>query len=229
MAAIKKLFIFDLDGTIADTVESLAYSVNQCLRAAGLPEHPMDKYKYFAGEGAAVMLKRSLAAAGDTGLTHFEEAMEHYRNIFAQGCLYRVKPYDGMPQALQSLKDRGMKLAVLTNKADENAHPLVEQIYGKGFFDLILGQNDTHKRKPSPEGVYLIQNHFRADARECVYVGDTSTDMETGKAAGLYTVGVTWGFRDRQELEAAHADQIITHPSQLLTLPGLEDSFYSPL
>lgn len=222
MTAKKRLFIFDLDGTIADTVESLAFSVNQCLQAAGLPGHPADKYRYFAGEGAAVMLKRSLIAAGDSSLAHFDETMERYPKIFEQGCLYRVKAYDGMPEALQALKDQGVKLAVLTNKADENAHPLVEQIYGKGFFDLILGQNDTHKRKPSPEGVYLIQKHFAAGPEDCVYVGDTCTDMQTGRAAGLYTVGVTWGFRDRQELEDGHADYIIDHPSQLLTLPGQE-------
>lgn len=218
----KKLFIFDLDGTIADTVESLAHSVNQCLRAMGLPEHPAEKYRYFAGEGAAVLLKRSLAAAGDIELSHFEEAMDLYRRIFTQGCLYHVKPYDGMPEALQALKEQGIKLAVLTNKADENAHPLVELLYGKGFFDFILGQDDTHKRKPSPEGVFLIEKHFAAAAEECIYVGDTSTDMQTGKAAGIYTAGVTWGFRDRLELEANKADIIIDHPSQLLTLPGVQ-------
>lgn len=213
-----KACILDIDGTLLDSVESIAYVANQVLKEYGLTPQPVESYKYFAGDGADELMKRALRAAGDPEMIHYEEGRTLYREIFAKDPFYHVKAFDGMPETLLALKKKGVRLAVLSNKPHPAAVKAIEGIYGKACFDVILGQREGMKRKPSPEGAWLIADNFGVPPKECMYVGDTNTDMQTGKSAGMYTIGVTWGFRDRSELVENCADIIIDHPTELISV-----------
>ena len=213
-----KVFIFDLDGTLADTVESIAYSANMAIEKAGLKGNPVEAYKKFAGDGAAEMLRRSLRAAGDKELKYFPQVEEYYKEIFSKHCLYHVTPYEGVMDTLEKLKKAEVKIAVLSNKPHNRTVDVVEGLFGKEYFDVIQGQRTEIERKPSPAGANKIRDFFKVSSAECVYVGDTNTDMLTGKRANMFTIGVTWGFRDRQELQEYGADRIIDKPKELLEL-----------
>lgn len=213
---MKKAVIFDLDGTLTNTLKSLWKSTNMALATAGLPPHEIDRYKYFAGNGAKELIRKSLIADGDTQLVHFDSVMEAYNRIFEEYCMYEVKPYDGIPELLKALKERGLHLAVNSNKPQPRTVDVVEQIFGKDTFDLLVGQCEERKRKPAPDGVNYILEQLHLDKEDVLYIGDTCTDMQTGKSAGVFTVGALWGFRDRQELVENHADAIIEKPLELL-------------
>lgn len=213
-----KACILDIDGTLLDSVESIAYVANKVLNTYGLPSQPVEAYNYYAGDGADELMKRALTASGDKELVNFERGRTLYREIFAVDPLYKVTAFEGMPEALEELKKCGVRLAVLSNKPHTAAVKAIEAIYGEDCFDIIQGQEEGIPRKPSPEGAWMIAERFGVKPEECMYVGDTNTDMQTGKRAGMMTIGVTWGFRDRKELEDNHADVIIDHPSELLTI-----------
>lgn len=213
-----KAGIFDLDGTLADTVDSMAYSANLALRELGFGELSAERFKYFAGDGAKELVKRCLIASGDEACSRFEDMQRLYRIYFGKYCMYHVKPYDGIRHLLEAMKREGMKIAVLSNKPHAQAIDVVESIFGKGYFDHVQGQTEKIPRKPDPTGALHIAEVFGVKPSECLYMGDTNTDMKTGKAAGMFTIGVLWGFRTREELERNHADRIVGHPSEIETL-----------
>lgn len=213
---MKKAVIFDLDGTLTDTLKSLWKSTNMALATAGLPPHEIDSYKYFAGNGAKELIRKSLIADGDAQLVHFDSVMEAYNRIFEEYCMYEVKPYDGIPELLKALKEKGLHLAVNSNKPQPRTVDVVEEIFGKDTFDLLVGQCEERRRKPAPDGVNYILEQLHLNKEDVLYIGDTCTDMQTGKSAGVFTVGALWGFRDRQELVENHADAIIEKPLELL-------------
>lgn len=213
---MKKAVIFDLDGTLSDSIHSIKYCTDKALEPWGYGPFTIEQCCYFVGDGAANLVKRALAASGDTELTHYQEAFARYREIFAENCMYEVKPYEGVIELLQALKERGIAIAVLSNKPHAETVNVVESLFGKGYFDVIQGQKENVAIKPSPEGVFQILLQLDLTAREILYLGDTSTDMKTGKSAGAFTVGALWGFRDRKELEENHADAMIEKPLQLL-------------
>lgn len=213
-----KAAIFDLDGTLADTIESLASAGNDMLLQCGFSPLPKKDYCYFAGDGADILVRRALRAAGDETETQFEKAYQIYCNIFAKDCTYKVKAFDGMEEVLWNLKRKNIKLGVLTNKPHKSAVKVVETLYGKQLFDCIVGQIEGLPKKPDCTGALKLAEKFQSKPEECLYIGDTNVDMKTGKCAGMYTVGVLWGFRTRKELEENHADIIIEKPDKLLTL-----------
>ena len=213
---MKKAVIFDLDGTLTNTLKSLWKSTNMALATAGLPPHEIDSYKYFAGNGAKELIRKSLIADGDTELVHFDSVMEAYNRIFEEYCMYEVKPYDGIRELLKALKEKGLHLAVNSNKPQPRTVDVVEEIFGKDTFDLLVGQCEERRRKPAPDGVNYILEQLHLDKADVLYIGDTCTDMQTGKSAGVFTVGALWGFRDRQELVENHADAIIEKPLEPL-------------
>lgn len=213
-----KAAIFDLDGTTGDTVESLAWSANACLRQMNLPEQPTENFNYYAGDGARVMLTRCLKDAGDPEGARLEEMLSYYWDVFKDGCTVGVKSYPGLPEVLKELKTQGIRLAICSNKAQLYSELVVEAIYGPELFDQVMGERPDHARKPSPEGPLMIARDFGVLPEQCLYIGDTNTDMLTGLAAGMKTVGVTWGFRTRQELEEAGAQVIIDRAEELLAL-----------
>lgn len=215
---MKKAVIFDLDGTLSDSIASIKYCGDKALGAFGYGPFTEQQYKYFVGDGAANLIRRALAAGGDTELVHFQEVFALYREIFRENCMYQVKPYEGIPELIEGLKEKGIKIAVLSNKPHVETVNVIETLFGEGCFDSIQGQKENVAIKPSPEGVFQILKALELTAEEILYLGDTATDMKTGKSAGAFTVGALWGFRDRAELEEGGADVIIEHPLQVLKL-----------
>lgn len=209
--------IFDLDGTLADTLESMAFVANKILQEFGLRTLPTDNFRYYSGEGARMLMKRCLKDAGDTELLHWEDGERRYREIFAEDPMYRVVPYEGMTETLKVLRENGVRTAVCSNKPHPAAVKVIEILF-PGMFDMVLGQSSEIPRKPAPDGVLKIAETFGVEPQECMYVGDTYTDMRTGKAAGAFTVGALWGFRDREELQDGGADRIAEKPLDLLKL-----------
>ena len=214
---MKKAVIFDLDGTLADTIASITYCGNLALSRFGLPSFGEEDYKHFVGDGAAMLIRRALLAAGDERLEHFDEVYETYLEIFAKDCMYQVKPYEGICALLEELKRLSVRIAVLSNKPDRDSLRVVEALFGKGYFDFVQGQRADIPRKPDPAGVYRIMEAFVLPAGDFLYVGDSGVDMKTGRAAGIFKVGVLWGFRDREELVENGADAVISKPLELLS------------
>jgi len=213
---MKKAVIFDLDGTLSDSIHSIKYCGDEAVASLGFGPFSVEQYKYFVGDGAENLIKRMLVAAGDVSLTHFQEAFARYKELFREGCMYQVKPYDGIRELLAELKEKGIALAVLSNKPHAETIQVIEALFGKDYFDVIQGQKEGVAIKPSPEGVFQILEQLALTPEDILYLGDTATDMKTGKSAGAFTIGALWGFRDRKELEEACADGIIDHPLQLL-------------
>lgn len=215
-----KCCVFDLDGTLVNSIYAIQKSVNETLKAYKLGPITVEDTKIFVGDGYKKLVERALAACGDKELTHYEEAVDRYAEIFKDCCMYRVEAYDGIPQLLEFLKSHGLKVAVLSNKPHPRTIDNVEGVFGKGYFDRVYGEREDMgiRRKPAPDGVWSILEEFGATPKECLYFGDTNTDMETGKQAGVDTVGVTWGFRTRKELEAYSPRLIADHPSQVIGL-----------
>ena len=211
-----KACIFDLDGTLTNTLESMTYSVNLTLEEMGLSKITKDQCRLFVGNGARVLMEKSLKAAGDTDASRIEEGMEIYGRIFDRNCTYHVTPYEGIPEMLKALKDRGIHLAVLSNKPDRQTVKVVKEIFGDNIFDYAQGQKDGIRRKPAPDGVWYLMEQMQVSKEECLYIGDSEVDAATGKNAGLKTIGVLWGFRDRKTLETAGADHLIERPEELL-------------
>ena len=213
-----RAFIFDLDGTLTDTLESLTYSVNETMKEIGLPGITSGQCREFVGNGAKVLIEKTLKASGDEELARFDEAFAAYQRIFDKCCTYRVKPYPGIPEMLIEMKERGLRLGVLSNKPDRQAVHVVEEIFGKGVFDHIQGQKDDVPRKPDPTAVLSIAGKFGASPSETLYIGDSEVDIVTGKAAHMDTVAVSWGFRSRNELEAAGAERIADTADEILRI-----------
>lgn len=210
--------LFDLDGTIADSLESLSYVTNKVLGECGLKQLETEKFRYYAGDGAKTLVERALKEAGDVELKQFETAYAKYEEYFAKDCNYKVQAFSGMLETLQEIKKKGIKLGVVTNKAQKNAELVVEELYGKDLFNIIIGYTLERPKKPHPAQAVYAMECLGVKPEETVYVGDTDVDMKTGIAAKCYTVGVLWGFRTKEELEANHAQVIIEKVEQLLEI-----------
>ena len=191
--------------------------LEEILEKLELTPQPVENFKYYSGEGADMLIRRCLKDAGDPELMHYEECRSLYREKFDADPLYKVVPYDGIMETLKELKNRGMKLAVCSNKPHVAAVKVIAQMFD-GYFDLVIGQSDEIRRKPAPDGPLKAAQEFGVTPSECMYVGDTKTDMETGNAAKMHTVGVLWGFRDRWELESNGAEIIAEKPQDLLKI-----------
>lgn len=211
-----KACIFDLDGTLTNTLESLTYSVNETLKEMGYPAITSEQCRQFVGNGARVLMERALKASGDEGLTRIEEGMQIYGRVFGENCNYHVAPYGGVVTMLNELREKQIHLAVLSNKPHRQTVDVVETFFGRDMFEVIQGQCDGIPRKPDPEGVYRILKQLGAAPGEGIYLGDSEVDMRTGKAAGLLTIGANWGFRSREILESSGADATIDHAEELL-------------
>ena len=213
-----KACVFDLDGTLTDTLESLTYSVNETMKELGLPEITSGQCREFVGNGAKVLIEKTLRAAGDENLTRFEEAFAAYQRIFDKYCTYHVAPYPGITEMLEDMKKQGMKLGVLSNKPDRQAVHVVEEIFGANVFDHIQGQKDGIPRKPDPAALLYIADEFGVESTETLYIGDSEVDGATGNAAGMDTVLVSWGFRSRSVLEAAKPRFIVDTTDEILKI-----------
>lgn len=215
---MKKAVIFDLDGTLADTLSSITYFANEALKTYGLSPISKDRYRYLVGNGAAKLVQGMLKESGDPELQLYHQVSQLYNSSYDENPLFLASPYPGILDLLQQLSDHGIKTAVLSNKPHSTTVQIVRQLFPQDQISLCFGQREGIPRKPDPAGVFAILKEWNLKPEDCLYVGDTCTDMQTGHNAGITTVGVLWGFRDRAELEENHADHIIAEPSQLLPL-----------
>lgn len=213
-----KAVLFDLDGTIADTVESIAVASNKALEACGLKTLPIEKYKYLAGDGSETLIRRAIFEAGDKEEKLFQKAFATYNVFFEENCTYHVTAFEGIKEMLENMKKNHMKMAVVTNKPHNRGIKVVEKVFGRDYFDFILGQNENMPRKPDPFMALYAAKALGVLPEDCMYVGDTNVDMQTGNAAGMFTVGVLWGFREKEELLANHAHALVSKPLELLEL-----------
>lgn len=210
--------IFDLDGTLLDTLTSLQNSVNATLAHYGLGPVDAAHMKRFVGDGYQKLVERALIYCGDRELVHYEDALKVYMAEFAVHSMDEVKPYAGICEMLAYLKSTDVKIAVLSNKPHEKTIYNLVEVFGEHYFDYAAGEREGIMRKPDPAGVYMIMEELGVKASECLYVGDTSTDMETGIAAGIDTVGVLWGFRDEEELGSYHPRYLVRKPQEIMTI-----------
>ncbi len=213
---MKKLFIFDLDGTILDTVHTIAYYVNDALSHFGFPENETDAYKYFAGNGVAHLVHRALDAHNLDTEENFNKVFPYYMENYNKNTLYKTEHFPNMPETLKALKEKGIKIAVVSNKPDSTVQPLLPHFFEDGLFDIAFGARENVPLKPDPAAVNEVIRLCGVEKQDVVYVGDTGTDMQTGKNAGLFTVGVLWGFRDEAELKENGANVTIEKPEELL-------------
>lgn len=212
------LCIFDLDGTLADTLDSLTFSVNETLKEMGLLPITAEKCRQFVGNGARVLMEKSLLEAGEADLRRMDEAMQIYGRIFDVNCTYHVVPYEGISDMLQAMRQKGMKLAVLSNKPHRQTVHVVETVFGKGVFQHIQGQMENIPRKPDPKAALKIAEALGVSTEDTVYIGDSEVDIATGTNAHMMTIGVTWGFRGRAILQEAGAAYIADSPEEILKL-----------
>lgn len=211
-----KVCIFDLDGTLTDTLDSLVFSVNETLKEMQLPPITRDQCRMFVGNGSRVLLTKSLKACGEGNISRIDEAMQIYDRIFRVNCTYHVIPYEGIPKLLEEMKASGIRMAVLSNKPDRNAVNVVEEIFGTDTFERVQGQKEGVPRKPDPAAALSIAEELGAEPSETLYIGDSEVDIATGEAAGMRTIGVSWGFRGRDALAEAGADLIADTPKEIM-------------
>ena len=213
-----KALLFDLDGTLADTLDDLADSMNWCLRRLGFPEHARDAYRYFVGDGISMLCRRALPENAQEAVPVLEEMM---RRRYAENMLIKTRPYPGISELLEALSARGLALCVFSNKPHDSTVRLVAALFPLARFACARGQLPGVPRKPHPAGALAIAQEVGIPPREFLYVGDTATDMLTARAAGMTPVGALWGFRDRRELQEAGAVHIVSQPAEILSLPEL--------
>ena len=212
---MKKLYIFDLDGTLADSLCDLADSVNIVLERHGFPTHDTEKYKYFVGNGAVKLIERALPEDRRTPEV-IQAVHAEYSKVYAERMLCKTKPYDGIKELLAELKGRGCKLAVASNKPDDCTVNVVESLFGKDIFDTIHGKREGVPTKPSPDIMYQIMEELGFEPDECIHSGDSNVDVATAHNAGIECIGCTWGFRTEEELITAGADHIVRTPKDIL-------------
>ncbi len=211
------LVIFDLDGTLLDTIDDIALSMNAMLEKQGFPTHVRDAYKYFVGSGARVLAERSLPedARTEGNISRLLEDFIPYYELHKkdQTCVY-----EGMTETLEELSRRGVLLAVASNKPHALMPDILQYYFPKLPFSLFFGQRPGHPVKPDPEIVFDILSGLKVEKEQALYVGDTAVDMQTAHAAGLKAAGALWGFRTREELLAERADFLLEQPREIVGL-----------
>ncbi len=208
--------VFDLDGTLLDSLGDLADSVNFALEKAGYPTHEEQAYRYFVGSGAKKLIERALPKGLEKRADYpvlFKQVYDLYDGRYRETCLDRTRPYPGILEMLVSLQKAGFRLMVLSNKPDTFVQWIVSHFFG-GIFDFVAGQREGVERKPSPNGLYLLMEQLRLKRREVLFVGDSDIDVQTAKNAGVRCLGVSWGFRGREELTQAGADLLADNAAE---------------
>ena len=207
--------IFDLDGTLLDTLDDIANAANRVLAARGFPTHPNPHYRTFIGEGVVKLLLRALPETHQDEET-VQACVGAYVQEYERTWNALTKPYPGVPEMLDALMDRRLKLAVLSNKPDHFTQRCMDELLAKWSFDVVLGASDQFPRKPDPASAIETAKRLGVLPAECLYVGDSGIDMQTARAAHMCSVGALWGFRDKKELLIHGAKALIKHPLELL-------------
>lgn len=207
-----ELAIFDLDGTILNTLDDLSASLNFALKKSGYPMRTTEEVKSFVGNGIRKLIERGVPTGTDKISIDkvYSDFSEHYRIH----CADMTKPYDGIPELLKKLKKNGIKTAVVSNKADYAVQNLCIQ-YFNGLFDAAVGEHDGVRRKPAPDLVFIILEKLEIKCQNAVYIGDSDVDIETAKNSGMDCIAVEWGFRDRSLLIKSGAENIVSNPMEI--------------
>ncbi len=211
---MKKGCIFDLDGTLVNSLHDLAISTNKVLEQYHLPTHEISKYNQFVGNGVRKLIER---AVGENHRDLVDSCLETFYQIYEEHCLDHTLPYPGIIDLIHDLNQKGVKMAVVTNKPHHLAIKIVETIFPECFI-AILGQQNLYPVKPHPESTYLALMTMKLSKYECFFIGDSNVDIETGNYAEIETIGVCWGFRGRAELEATGADYVVEKPNEIKEL-----------
>lgn len=206
--------VFDLDGTLADTLRDLAEATNAALALSGLSPFPVEHYRFMVGNGVRKLVER--AVGEDTPPSLCEKVLEDFKRIYDRDCLKNTKPYDGIPETLKNLKNDGIKLFVVTNKPDLQAHKIIMALFGKNLFDGVYGNCEGRKTKPDPALTLQVLASVDASPEQSLFIGDSNVDIYTAKNAGMKSGGVLWGFRDEEELRNAGALYILHNPAEIL-------------
>ncbi len=212
-----KAVMFDLDGTLLDSLEDLADSMNTVLTEKGWPPHPVDAYRYFVGDGAATLIHRVLPADHRTPAVE-AECLSLFRAAYATRWNIKTRPYQGIPEMLAALAARKTRMAVLSNKPHDATEQCVRELLRETRFDAVQGQRATIPKKPAPDGAVIVARTLGVEPGEILYLGDTATDMQTAVGAGMIPIGALWGFRSAGELLEHGARRVLGHPQELLPL-----------
>ena len=213
-----KAVIFDLDGTLLNTIDTITFYANKALGKFGFKTFSADDYKYFVGNGAVKLVERALSAAGGYTEDEFNKVFAYYNEIYNADSLYLTRPYDGIIEVLRKLKANGIKTGVISNKPDFATVDVVKKVIGDELIDICHGGRDNFPLKPDPASTLDILKELSADKEISAFVGDTYVDIATGRAAGLHTVGVKWGFRTEAELKEAGAEFITDSADELFDI-----------
>jgi phosphoglycolate phosphatase len=213
--------LFDLDGTLLDTLEDIAQAANDVLVALDLPVHSPVAYRRFIGDGVATLFRRALPP-DRVGPEVVDRCVAGFRETYGKCWNVRTHPFDGIPELLDDLAARGLDLALLSNKPDDFTRLAVAEYLSRWPFRAVLGERAGVPRKPDPAGALEIARRLGLPAERFLYVGDTGMDMETARRAGMFPVGVAWGFRPIEELRSSGAGAVIERPAELLELLEVE-------
>lgn len=204
--------IFDLDGTLLDTLEDLTDSVNYAMEQFGLPTHTLEAVRGFVGNGVAKLIERAVPQGVQN--PSYEAVFTAFREHYAKHCEDKTRPYKGIMEALALLQKQGYRLAIVSNKFDGAVKQLCEK-YFKEYITVAIGESDQVKRKPAPDTVYQALRELKSEPSRAIYVGDSEVDLQTAQNVPLPCVSVTWGFRSKEQLLNAGAKRIIRTPQEL--------------
>ncbi len=212
-----KAVLFDLDGTLVNSLADLANSVNFALTQFGFPTHETEKFKYFVGDGMAKLIERVLPENkkdNEIKAQVLDTFMNHYRMHYAD----KTIAYDGIEELVKQLADNDLKLAVVSNKAQDMAVEVTLKVLKGLQFDIVCGKREGYPTKPDPTLTLEIIKELGVKSEDCVFIGDSGMDMAVAKNANLKSIGVLWGFRTEEELSVNGADYIVNHPSEILDI-----------
>lgn len=210
------MYIFDIDGTLLNTIDSIDYHINKTMKKYDLDPVPKEKVREFVGNGPVVLIEKSLDFVNaNTDPVYRKEILDFYNKSYDDNPTYLLKAYDGIKESLDIIKQRGEIITCFSNKPDSTSNKVIPAVFGEGYFDFILGYKESYERKPSPEGIIIIKERFGVDFSDIIYFGDSEVDMKCGKNAGIFTVGCSWGFRSREVLEKGNPDLIIDDPKEI--------------
>ncbi|MCD8148942.1 MAG: HAD-IA family hydrolase [Clostridiales bacterium] len=187
-----KLMIFDMDGTILDTLEDLTDSLNYALKKSGMPERSLSEVREFVGNGIRKLIERAVPV--NTSFDTVNRVLADFSENYRQNCANKTRPYEGIPEVLSSLRNSGIQTAVVSNKVDFAVQQLCVQ-YFDGLFDLAVGEREDVRKKPAPDAIYAVLEHFGLEKKDALYIGDSEVDIQTAANVGMDCICVGWGFR----------------------------------
>jgi len=207
--------VFDLDGTLANSIEDIADSMNQVLTEKGFSTHNYTTYKTFVGRGIKSLVENALPESSRDEST-LNESFERMMKVYDDNCIVKTCLYPGIAKLLSTLNEKGIKIAVFSNKANELTQKIVKTLLSDWKLEMVIGAGGEIPRKPDPTGALLISEKMGIPPSELMYIGDSGVDMQTAENSGMYATGVLWGFRDMEELLDNGAKMVLEHPIDLL-------------